>query len=190
MAANYSLKRTAAYRRLRYHAVTRQRPLSSSVRARVLLMNSLKDRCTEARKSAGYKTVPPFAKEAGVKAATIYYIESGQTKAPDAGTLAAYARITGYSAEWLRTGLGSKQSGEDSVNYVRNSSEAGAFPIETWERLSPEARSLVLAVADFARTQPDEASLLSAYRACTPETRSVILAVAQAQAASSRKRHI
>ena len=29
---NYSLKRTAAYRRLCYHAVTRQRPLSSSVR--------------------------------------------------------------------------------------------------------------------------------------------------------------
>ena len=28
---NYSLKRTAAYRRLCYHAVTRQRPLSSSV---------------------------------------------------------------------------------------------------------------------------------------------------------------
>jgi len=30
--ANYSLKRTAAYRRLCYHAATRQRPLSSSVR--------------------------------------------------------------------------------------------------------------------------------------------------------------
>jgi len=32
MSPNYSLKRTAAYRRLCYHAVTRQRPLSSSVR--------------------------------------------------------------------------------------------------------------------------------------------------------------
>src|SRR5678816_641543 len=34
MSHNYSLKRTAAYRRLCYHAVTRQRPLSSSVRQR------------------------------------------------------------------------------------------------------------------------------------------------------------
>ena len=33
MVPNYSLKRTAAYRRLCYHGVTRQRPLSSSVRA-------------------------------------------------------------------------------------------------------------------------------------------------------------
>ena len=34
-APNYSLKRTAAYRRLCYHAVTRQRPLSSSVSCHV-----------------------------------------------------------------------------------------------------------------------------------------------------------
>ena len=37
--ANYSLKRTAASRRLCYHAVTRQRPLSSSVRPRKQLFS-------------------------------------------------------------------------------------------------------------------------------------------------------
>jgi len=35
MPPNYSLKRTAAYRRLCYHAPSRQRPLSSSVRAQM-----------------------------------------------------------------------------------------------------------------------------------------------------------
>ena len=39
MSPNYSLKRTAAYRRLCYHAVTRQRPLSSSVRPRKQLFS-------------------------------------------------------------------------------------------------------------------------------------------------------
>ena len=39
LRSNYSLKRTAAYRRLCYHAVTRQRPLSSSVRPRKQLFS-------------------------------------------------------------------------------------------------------------------------------------------------------
>jgi len=38
---NYSLKRTAAYRRLCYHAVTRQRPLSSSVMPHMALVPRL-----------------------------------------------------------------------------------------------------------------------------------------------------
>lgn len=75
----------------------------------------LKDRCIEARKAAGYRTVPPFAKAVGVEPATIYYIENGQTQSPDAETLAGYARVTGYSAEWLRTGRGQKMNTDVNV---------------------------------------------------------------------------
>ena len=56
---NYSLKRTAAYRRLCYHAVTRQRPLSSSVSAHGPGFSHLGHVCCRGARWRGVPSVCP-----------------------------------------------------------------------------------------------------------------------------------
>jgi len=77
----------------------------------------------------------------------------------------------------------------------RTASEALApFPQDTWAKLGPESRSLILTVVDFFRlngsaSNADETELLNAYRACSPDARAVVLSVAKAQSGvkSARK---
>jgi transcriptional regulator with XRE-family HTH domain len=73
-------------------------------------MDELKHRAAEARKSLPqFQKVPPFAKALGVKPAAVYQIESGKTRTLKADTLAAYERVTGFRAEWIRSGKGERR---------------------------------------------------------------------------------
>lgn len=80
----------------------------------------LKDRAIAAREAAGFSTVPPWATKLGISSAAVYQIESGKTTTLKAETCANMARLSGLSADWLRTGKGPKQgSGEASQSAGR-----------------------------------------------------------------------
>lgn len=71
-------------------------------------MTSLQDRAREARRLAGHKTVPPWAKRLGLSTAAIYLIEGGKTLDLKAETASRMAKYSGLSADWIRTGKGDK----------------------------------------------------------------------------------
>jgi hypothetical protein len=118
------------------------------------------------------------------------------------GSKAALARATGKAPAYIfqlisgRSNLGeaAKRDIEKVLGLERDwldlprQNPPHAFPPEVWQQLGPEARTLVLSVAEFSAntSQAGEAALLSAYRSCSAEGRSVVLSVAQAQAALSR----
>lgn len=71
-------------------------------------MSTLAERCLEARLAAGYENRSEFARRIGTSASAVQQIEDGKTRSLKADTLQSYVRVTGYSAEWLRTGAGAK----------------------------------------------------------------------------------
>jgi transcriptional regulator with XRE-family HTH domain len=71
-------------------------------------MSTLAERCLEARLAAGYENRSEFARRIGTSPSAIQQIEDGRTRSLKADTLQGYVRVTGHSAEWLRTGTGSK----------------------------------------------------------------------------------
>ena len=103
------------------------------------------------------------------------------------GQLAAGVRNLGEAASRdIERALGLPRDWFDHAHTAQHS--LPSFPQEQWEALSAEARSLVMAVANFAQQATDsgESDLLAAYRACTTEGKAVVVSVAQAQAAVAR----
>lgn len=98
-------------------------------------MTLLADRVKQARESAGLSQAD-LARLSGISTAAMSQIETGQTKTLKASTATAFAKATGYTAEWLTSGRGQERS-------LKNSDEQINFILRGLEQLAPEHRKLV-----------------------------------------------
>lgn len=120
----------------------------------------LKDRAKEARQTAGYAKVRPWAIALDVSSTAIYLIEDGSTRDLKASTAEAMARLSGLSAEWIRTGKGVKRVSDPPQREPDISPEFHAA--QTHNSFYAVRVALGALFAEMAATRPDEAARVAA----------------------------
>lgn len=120
----------------------------------------LKDRATEARQAAGYAKVRPWAIALDVSPTAIYLIEDGTTRDLKASTAQAMARLSGFNAEWIRTGKGVKRLSDPPQREPDTSPEFQAA--QTRNSLYAVRVAIGALFAELSTNRPDEAARVAA----------------------------